>query len=100
MLFVMLGFFFSSRRRHTRFSGVMEFRRVLFRSASAPAAWLRLAATNSRKRNGLWRLLWPVANTAIASVLVYPTPPIVIGSGSGHGSVVAHVAAVCTALPT
>ncbi len=25
-------FFFSSRRRHTRFRGVMEFRRVLFRS--------------------------------------------------------------------
>src|SRR3546814_4464285 len=28
----MFAFFFSSRRRHTRFALVMEFRRVLFRS--------------------------------------------------------------------
>src|SRR2546426_7566604 len=34
------GFFFSSRRRHTRLQGDLEFRRVLFRSqVRQPLAW-------------------------------------------------------------
>src|SRR5260370_1142396 len=41
------SFFFSSRRRHTRFKCDWEFRRVLFRSARSPVATHR------------WKAPWP-----------------------------------------
>src|SRR6056297_3111971 len=54
-------FFFSSRRRHTRFSGVMEFRRVLFRSLARPLVRFLSGVGTVRHAEGLRGMLLELA---------------------------------------